>query len=822
MSAVNAQCLMQSSSLTERIQKAHMVVEGEVLAKKSFIANNGFIYTANTVLVYKQWGGSTQTESSITVFTIGGQVGDRMEMAEPSLQFNIGDKGLFLLDETSILEERNEKHLGHWAADDLSGFLKYNIITQECLDGAVPIGDIKTETYVLVNELRGSAQLNNGNPSFPQKAAFKKSIVSFSPTTITAGNQQVLTIKGSGFGATQGSVFFADANDGGKTQYSATANVFFPKWTDSEIEVIVPQRAGTGKITVVTASNVSYESSNALTVTYSNLELLQQTPGPNGIDKLYSPVLDGENADGGLTWTFNEDFYTNKPAVVAFMRALESWRCATLVNFSVDTVNTTKADSVYRDNIHTIFWENGKVPNFNSNALGVTYSQWSGCYNSVSQDWHWYLNDVDMVFNPNLSNGRKWNYTKDKPLSSEFHFESVALHELGHAHQLGHIIDKTGVMHYSIANGEQKSTLNATVDVAAGDNIMTKSTVATNCQNIVPMKAINKNTCRIVDADYPTAAFVYDEDSFCGIDTAILINTTKENVDITWLASSTDVQILEVFSTKDTVLVTATKHGSYTITLQADNDGLIDEVEADIHFIEPIVVTDAEITDVSCHGEMDGAIKLKFNKGGFSVQWDDDSELIQRTDLFAGKYSVRVYDKNSNCATRSEFEIKEPAEIKLTTGGTNTWGTLRRGTAWVTVNGGNEPYTYEWSDANKSTTDTITGLAQGIYLIKVTDANNCSAQGTYQVGKAPTSIGELDEFPINLYPNPTSENITLTNDQLQKVDLTIYSATGQKMQTIQLVAKQSTVVDASAWANGIYTATVLVNNQVMQTHIVKQ
>src|SRR5690606_13083290 len=54
------------------------------------------------------------------------------------------------------------------------------------------------------------------------------------------------------------------------------------------------------------------------------------------------------------------------------------------------------------------------------------------------------------------------------------------------------------------------------------------------------------------------------------------------------------------------------------------------------------------------------------------------------------------------------------------------------GSISVTASGGTEPYTYLWS--NGATTQSITDLAAGSYTVTVTDANGCTAEGTYTVG----------------------------------------------------------------------------------------
>ena len=51
-----------------------------------------------------------------------------------------------------------------------------------------------------------------------------------------------------------------------------------------------------------------------------------------------------------------------------------------------------------------------------------------------------------------------WYFGAGTIADEEIDFETVALHELGHGHQLGHVINSSNVMHYTIA----KKTINTT------------------------------------------------------------------------------------------------------------------------------------------------------------------------------------------------------------------------------------------------------------------------------------------------------------------------------------------------------------------------
>src|SRR5690606_11596572 len=56
----------------------------------------------------------------------------------------------------------------------------------------------------------------------------------------------------------------------------------------------------------------------------------------------------------------------------------------------------------------------------------------------------------------------------------------------------------------------------------------------------------------------------------------------------------------------------------------------------------------------------------------------------------------------------------------------------------ITVSGGTQPYTYEWS--NGATTATISGLIPGSYTVTVTDANGCTLSAGFNVTQATLTV----------------------------------------------------------------------------------
>lgn len=799
---LNAQCLVKHIPLKERVETAEFIVEVEVIKKESFISKaDDRIYTKNTALVYKQFKGQKSLlDQQIDVFTLGGQFGDRMEMAEPSLQFNLGVKGVLLLANSELKTDIDGKsQQAYWGVSGPTSFIGYHILNQDAIDHHDNLGNIHIEFYPLLSKLCGikNPQEGTNGMAFPQSATLKKTVTSFSPSTVIAGNRTVLTITGSGFGSSQGKVTFANGNDGGKTLLEISDARYFTKWSDKEVKVYVPRQAGTGKISVIDGGGSSHQSSSSLTITYSLLEF--ETTTRQGDPTLVTPVLDGDNGKG-ITWTFNEDFFKNKDAVNTFTLAVESWRCATLVNFDVDLVNTTKIDIVDRDDVHTVMWQN---PNqqINGSALGVTYSQWSACLAS-DNDWHWYLDDVDMVFDDALSNGRTWNYGNN-PSSSQYDFESVALHELGHAHQLGHIIDASGVMHYSIKNGEKKRTLKSTVDIAAGNEIMTNSIVSPGCNSYDVMTKIKQSECKILNVTRPGAAFTALEDRSCGVDSFMLVNTSDPTGNLAW--SVDGGTILKGFVTDDTVLVTASNTGKYTVKLVVELDGFYDSTTVDVEFLKDAEIVGAKVTDVSCFGQSSGEVSMLVDgTQPITVKWlDNNSSQNPRKNLPVGIYNVELSDKNG-CKDQGTFEVKEPAKLEVTTDGNKTWGEFDKGRAWVNITGGTKPYKVLWSDANASTTDTISDLPQGLYLAKVTDKNDCAAQETYQVERLPVDMAKPEMSFISIFPNPTTGNVFVKNEYAHDANIWVMNSLGQTISTHKVFSGQSIEIELEGQPNGVY------------------
>jgi hypothetical protein len=464
--------LLYEVPLQERIEAAQLVVEGRVVDQHSFW-NEGrsLIFTSSKVDIYRLFKGRLLT-GQIEVVTPGGRVGMTAQAVEPSLQLAPGDVGVFLVeaaDEGDGLGTSDAS--GRYVpVASVQGLVRYDEIRGSANDVFSTYGDIG-------GDLHAAIALSTGEPTVVgeyavplpvsqrvAKTGLAPSINSISPGTLTAGTNTVLTIGGSGFEAYDGGanskVFFANADDGGSSLINAPAGLI-SSWTDTEIQVRVPSRAGTGAVTVQTASSEQATSASSLTIDYTLLGLpyngdLWRTSLAAKSAGGYSMRMSTSTADGGVS-------FAESPAVAPFERALLNWQQITGLNIRTDGADIDSSRVAPNSENDIITFETDITP-LPSGVLGRAYSGFISCDGQT-----WIVQGIDLQFRRD-GNSVTWNWGPDSNSGNRADFESVALHELGHAHQLGHIIAPGKVMHYALTNGTDVRVLNAASDIAGGND----------------------------------------------------------------------------------------------------------------------------------------------------------------------------------------------------------------------------------------------------------------------------------------------------------------------------------------------------------------
>ncbi|MBX2844961.1 MAG: T9SS type A sorting domain-containing protein [Saprospiraceae bacterium] len=428
------------------VSDAQLVIEGRVVEKQSFWDNQALnIYTANKIEVVKSFKGELD-QDVVYVITLGGTVDLDREVVTPSLQLQTGEWiTAFLTPFSSDLLPSNFSDFK--AYRPFAGPLSAARYTQE---GAVVTPFVEWSDsdsfYDHLTSITGQdfAELSEEGPN-AQSGVNAATVNSFFPSSINAGVQAVLTVQGSGFGATQGTSFieFSNADDGGLTFVQPLESQYLT-WSDTEVTLEVPENAGSGLFRIFVSGDGTTNIGN-LDIGHAIININSDFINP-GTDIAYAAYHFNDDGNGGYTWQYFTDFAADNDAPTAFETALDAWRCNTTINWEVGA-NTT-VDLITGDGINVVRFDNGtELP---STTLGRCTSYYSGCING-SGDLEWVVTELDIVFD----DGRNWNY--DNTITfSEYDFITVAIHELGHGHQMAHVIDNTKVMHHSLSNGTIK------------------------------------------------------------------------------------------------------------------------------------------------------------------------------------------------------------------------------------------------------------------------------------------------------------------------------------------------------------------------------
>jgi hypothetical protein len=194
-------------------------------------------------------------------------------------------------------------------------------------------------------------------------------------------------------------------------------------------------------------------------------------------------------------------------------------------------------------------------------------------------------------------------------------------------------------------------------------------------------------------------------------------------------------------STEDLTNIPA---GTYDMVL-TDNNGCQDSISVIISEPSDIAVSGL-ISNVVCYNDSTGNIDITAigGTGGYTYDWSNGSVSEDLLNIPDGSYTVIVYDAN-NCTDTTSYIVTEPTDLVGSIFASSDYNGFdvscfgsSDGSIDVTINGGTIPYDYLWSTFD--TTQDLSGLSIGNYIVVITDSNNCNISLSIALA-GPTQLG---------------------------------------------------------------------------------
>lgn len=161
-----------------------------------------------------------------------------------------------------------------------------------------------------------------------------------------------------------------------------------------------------------------------------------------------------------------------------------------------------------------------------------------------------------------------------------------------------------------------------------------------------------------------------------------------------------------------------------------------------------------DVSEVTCFGGQDGSIEA-IPMGGtppYSYNWDTGETIASIADLPFGNYHLTVTDGNG-CESDTAWIIMEPAPMSISADSIRhlTCNGANEGSLWLSVSGGLAPHVFSLDGQAAQASPVFDGLAAGLHLVVVTDANGCEEDYSFTLTEPEPVLVTLDTVnPVEL------------------------------------------------------------------------
>ena len=242
--------------------------------------------------------------------------------------------------------------------------------------------------------------------------------------------------------------------------------------------------------------------------------------------------------------------------------------------------------------------------------------------------------------------------------------------------------------------------------------------------------------------------------------------------------------------------------GSYELVWE-DEHGCFGSVQAAVEQPQPFLAQ-AIVQHVSCAGGSDGAVLFEYSGGTPDYFLLGTNPVV--SDMTAGDYLYTALDANG-CVKMVLVTITEPEALVMEITATPETNESLNGSIACTVDGGSPPYVYSLDGVLQS--DAVWfNLAQGIYIVSVTDSLGCTQQQDALVD-ALTGIDSSASVSIEIFPNPTKQGDPIHIHSQSPIELLGVFSTDGRLIYQSKRASNDAVVPSHDLQAGVYYVRVV-------------
>lgn len=298
---------------------------------------------------------------------------------------------------------------------------------------------------------------------------------------------------------------------------------------------------------------------------------------------------------------------------------------------------------------------------------------------------------------------------------------------------------------------------------ATTDNITNLSpglytVTVTDLNNCIATNEVNVEAGPVDCSGFDATGSATNVDCFNGTNGEIFISTTggTSPFEYSWNGGSQTV-------TTNSFSISTLSAGDYSVTVR-DAD-LCEAILAYTITQAPELSFQKTVTAETDVDADDGTVSVDISGGTptYSILWSNGATTTSISGLAPGVYVFTVTDSN-NCTKVDEVKVNEAtldcSDLQTSISGQDVFCFGQgNGSASIQVNGGQQPYIYNWS--NGATTATLNNIGAGTYSVTVTDGRQCVSEKTITI-EQPTILSATIQKEDQSYLNTPNGSATAT------------------------------------------------------------